>query len=630
MSEPVSIGGLSRQAGPAPEPLRGGRPAGESLQYLAFHGHAEHVRALFEGMTPGERAQNADPEILRQVVVGGLARVRALPAGAAVELRREREFLESVVQLFVSECRRRGAFPRGLFRTLLEWADELARASRLTDTIDICHDALTLGVTGFPEIWPWIQLRMARAQMLLGNLDAAHTALIDTYRRLDRIADRHAVPALLDTLGTLSLQTRRAPLFKQLLAARLRVFHTDIDERRAVVNLTRRVHRGAWRLLASRELSPADKMLWLTSWACLGTARRVRWRPAARLLERCVTGTTYVRQYGFRLHAAGRGASASVVPAAPAAPAAPVKIDATLVTRAMGGLGDFLMMTPGLRALKTQRANRPVVLAIPRRFFSLFDGNTDVELVDIDGDFDPGAYREWFNLTDCPAARVESRTAPAVKANRIELFARGLGVTGLRLKMMDRRPRYVVSDAELRWRDRFFADHGLQGPLVVGVQAHTDEAYRDVPHMQQIVEALARHALVLVFGSVLPAGAMNRRVIQIQGLDLRQSFALASGCDVMVAPDSVFVHLAGALDLPCVGLFGPTDGRVRGQDYPRARILDARRTLPCVPCWRNETTSCGLTGLRPSACLGEIVPDDVVRAVRELAAGAQRRLRVAR
>ena len=286
------------------------------------------------------------------------------------------------------------------------------------------------------------------------------------------------------------------------------------------------------------------------------------------------------------------------------------------------------MMTPGLRALKTMRAGQPVVLAIPRRFFPLFDGNDDVELIDIDSDFDPAAYEEWFNLTDCPAARVESRTAPAVKANRIQLFARGLGVTGLRLKTMDRRPRYIVSDAELKWRDQFFADHGLHGTFVVGVQPRTDEAYRDVPHMGLIVDALAQLAPVLVFGS-LASDVGKGRVILARGLDLRRSFALASGCDVLVTPDSAFFHLAGALDLSCVGLFGPTDGRVRGQDYPRARILDARRMLPCVPCWRNETTSCGLTGLRPSACLGEIDPADVVRAVLEAAATAPRRLRVA-
>ena len=157
---------------------------------------------------------------------------------------------------------------------------------------------------------------------------------------------------------------------------------------------------------------------------------------------------------------------------------------------------------------------------------------------------------------------------------------------------------------------------------MVGVQPCTDESYRNVPHIRHIVEMLARHALVLVFGGVLPAEVGNPGVIQAQGLDVRRSFALASGCDVLVTPDSAFFHLAGALDLPCVGLFGPTDGRVRGSDYPRARVLDARRALPCIPCWRNDITPCGLTGLRPSACLGEISAEDVVRAVRDAAADA--------
>ena len=98
---------------------------------------------------------------------------------------------------------------------------------------------------------------------------------------------------------------------------------------------------------------------------------------------------------------------------------------------------------------------------------------------------------------------------------------------------------------------------------------------------------------------------------------------------MLVTPDSAFFHLAGALDLPCVGIFGPTDGRVRGQDYPRARVLDARRTLRCVPCWRNETTPCALTGLRTSACLGEVDPADVVRAVRQFLGRTTQRLRVA-
>jgi ADP-heptose:LPS heptosyltransferase len=616
LNEPASIGGPARQNRSAPEPWRVLHPTGEHLRVLAFHGHAGHVRALFEAMTPAERARHADPEVLHQVVLGGLARVHTLPAGAAVELERERAFLETVTRLFVAECRSRGVFPRELFRTLLDWSDELLRASRLNDANDACELAVALGVNAFPEIWPWIQLGIARTQVLLGNLEGAHARLLETYRRLDRIADRKAVPALLDTLGTVSLETRRARLFKRLLVERLRAFHTDGDERRTVVRLMQRANRGILGVLASGDLSTADKLLWLTHWTSLGAAQRVGWRPAARLFEKCATVGAYVGQYGLRSDVSA-GSSRT-----------PRTIEATLVTRAMGGIGDFLMMTPGLRALKALRARRPV-LAIPRRFFPLFEGNDDVELMDIDDDFDPGAYEEWFNLTDCPAARVESRTAPAVRDNRIKLFARGLGITGRRLKDLDRRPRYTVSAAELKWRDQYFADHGLRDAWTVGVQPGTDESYRDVPHMRQIVEALAQHASVLVFGRLLPAGVEKPRVIQAQGLNLRRSFALASGCDVLVTPDSAFFHLAGALDLPCVGLFGPTDGRVRGQDYPRARIVDARRTLPCVPCWRNEVIPCGLTGLRPSACLGEIAPADVVRAVQESAATASRRQRAA-
>jgi hypothetical protein len=108
-----------------------------------------------------------------------------------------------------------------------------------------------------------------------------------------------------EALGTASLQTRRAPLFKRLLVDRLRVFHTNLDERRAIVDLMHRAHRGTSRLLAARELSAADKLVWLTYHACLGAARHIGWRPVGRLLEKCATGSAYVGQYGLGRNARG-------------------------------------------------------------------------------------------------------------------------------------------------------------------------------------------------------------------------------------------------------------------------------------------------------------------------------------
>ena len=137
---------------------------------------------------------------------------------------------------------------------------------------------------------------------------------------------------------------------------------------------------------------------------------------------------------------------------------------------------------------------------------------------------------------------------------------------------MDRRPRYTVSDAELKWRDQFFADHGSA--------TRASSACSRTPMRRTATSrtcgrssrrSRSRRACWCSAACCRPTPGILR-VIQVQGLDVRRAFALASGCDVLVTPDSVFFHLAGALDLPCVGLFGPTDGRVRGQDYPRARI----------------------------------------------------------
>ena len=377
MSDPTGFVGRNER-GDTRRDLGEQCPAG-SLHQLAFFGHCDHDRTLFETLTPAERARHAHPEILRQVAEGSIARARQLRPGST-DLHREHEFLESVVQLFVWACVSRQAFPRELFRTLLDWSDELLRTSRLSDVQATCTLALRLGAQRFPELWPWVRLRLARTQMLIGDFDAAQTTLLDTYVRLDRIGDRDAVVALLDALCTTSLQTRHAALFKRLMADRLRLFHTDADERRAVADLTRRAHRGTLRTLASSELSSGDKLLWLACWLSGRLPGRSNGGRISRLLDTCAAGTAYSRQYGGRF-------SGPVRTKAPSAP-----ITATLVTRAMGGIGDLLMMTPGLRALNAIDACRPVVLAVPRRFFPVFDGNDDVSLVDIDGDLDPSAY----------------------------------------------------------------------------------------------------------------------------------------------------------------------------------------------------------------------------------------------
>ena len=65
MSQPAPIRGPAHVR-PSPATLHAAPELDVRLRHLAFHGHAEHVRALFGNMTPAERARHADPQILRR------------------------------------------------------------------------------------------------------------------------------------------------------------------------------------------------------------------------------------------------------------------------------------------------------------------------------------------------------------------------------------------------------------------------------------------------------------------------------------------------------------------------------------------------------------------------------------
>lgn len=578
------------------------------LEHLAANGETESVRALYVALAPGRRGPYASLRVLALVVRGGVARLRGLPPHASRAAASERALVQSALRLLLDSRPAGQRLPRRALEALLEWSEYLRDASQLAEALSSCDTAIARGSRHYPDLHPRLVLARASVLEACGRLPEAHAELTALYRRPDLIADRNVVPELIRALGRTALHVGEGPLFKRVLLDGLRAFYSNMEERRAILDLLCRAHRGALRFLTSRDPRPADKLLFLAHWTCLRGLGLLRGR-AVRPFERGLLAYLYLGRYlrpGQRRRLAPR-------PLAGDEPNA----ERVLVTRAMGGAGDLLMMTPGLRALARRHPGH-VDFAIPRDLFPVLENNPDVRLVDIHSELDPDGYGWWFNLTDCPAARTESLTAPRVRQGRIESFARGLGTRGRSLRRMERRPFYFPTVWELEERERFYRDHGLAGRPVIGVQYRSDESYRDYPHMPALIEALARRYRVLVFDSQEIPDCRFPNVVLALGRPLREAFALASGCRAIVAPDSVFVHLAAALDLPCLALFGPTDGRVRTGEYPRCRFLDVRLELRCVPCWRNERIPCALTGRQASVCLAEIRVAHVVEALHRL------------
>ena len=287
------------------------------------------------------------------------------------------------------------------------------------------------------------------------------------------------------------------------------------------------------------------------------------------------------------------------------------------VVRAMGGVGDLLMMTPGLRALAS-RAGQPVEFVAPARFQPLLAGNSSITFRAAE-DLDDAWWRAGpiIDLTDCPAAAVESRTAPHIRRDRTEIFAQAMGVTEPELLASGDRPVFDPLPEDRLTAHKWLQAHGLSPQSFIVVQVKSAESYRDYPNMPDLSARLARIAPVVVVHDRPLQGYLAPGLHTAFDLPLGAAFALGCEARLIVAPDSSFVHLAAARDIPVVAIFGPIDGEVRTRRHPRARVVSQAGGMACVPCWRNEHMVCKASNTRRSVCMHTLPVERVVDAVRE-------------
>jgi len=501
-------------------------------------------------------------------------------------------------------CTREG-FTSEYYKAARMMSGMLIRSGRFDDGSVVIDEAFKNGAGRIPGVR--IALLLLRIQLLrsfAGQQEAAFDLAEDLVARPFQIIEAPQVAELNILYGLLCKETARLDAFQLVMWRGLRVTRGNTALRnRTLDNLVE--------IYGSREAVDVQA----APGSVEETVLRLAWAARAQSSDRAGKATAAdfcdrIDAYLGRHNYAGPRAQHEVYFSGPA-PRIGTQ-HRILVTRGVGGIGDLLMMTPGIRVLREMNPQSEIVFAVPGHLMTLLNGNPHCTAVDIAAEgLDVRDFDAWYNLSDCPATRHESGTAPLVTLSRIELFAEGMGVEPSDLACSGRRPVYLVSEEEQEFA-RSFLSHRGSGPFVA-VQLQAADRYRDYPYLETVVKALAEHCDVFVFGDQPFSGFESDRVTRVHGLELRQAFAVVSQCNVVLAPDSSFIHLAGALNLPCIALFGPIDGRMRTQDYPRCITLDASDVHPCMPCWRDEFTKCRVTDGRRSQCMSDIDPRKVVQ-----------------
>jgi heptosyltransferase-2 len=179
-----------------------------------------------------------------------------------------------------------------------------------------------------------------------------------------------------------------------------------------------------------------------------------------------------------------------------------------------------------------------------------------------------------------------------------------------------------LAPASIGRTGQWLAQHGLGAmPFVVLAPgaAHATKRW-PVEHWAALARQLAAEQRdVLVVGGPEDAVAGDEiataggsRVRSAAGrFSLQETAAALARSQAVIAGDTGVMHMAAAMRVPVVTLFGPTVQAFGFAPY-RARATVLERDLPCRPCSAQGGPVCPLGHHR---CLREITPDEVGRAL---------------
>lgn len=163
------------------------------------------------------------------------------------------------------------------------------------------------------------------------------------------------------------------------------------------------------------------------------------------------------------------------------------------------------------------------------------------------------------------------------------------------------------------------ADQGKEGPIILAPGSKTGlMATKRWPFFAELSRRLNYPVVIGTeddlddFDGARVAFGANA-TLHIGNLTLREAAMRIATASLVVANDCGLGHIAGAVGVPTILLFGPTPDRALGALPPNVRILRSR--LNCQPCWqRSRFKACA----KRIDCLREISVDDVLRQINAL------------
>jgi ADP-heptose:LPS heptosyltransferase len=326
-----------------------------------------------------------------------------------------------------------------------------------------------------------------------------------------------------------------------------------------------------------------------------------------------------------------------------------------------GALGDFILALPALTTLrKSFPQAKPVIMGYPRILELVEKRFYAEEIVSVDqrgmasffvrgGDLDPG-LSQYFGTFDlivvfgkeaegsiltnlrrvCQGQIIHLHSFPPSN-ERIHLTDHLLReLRRNRISGEDQDPRLLLNRSDQAWGRSYCKKKGLTEEekakaIVLHPGSGSPKKVWPMERFFDLVRHLQEHAssrLLIVVGpaeaeeieksfETIPWETRATAPILIKGLSLVGLASVIEGCRVFIGNDSGITHMAAALGVPTVALFGPTDPK---RWAPRGKhVAVVRRDVSCAPCSHEKFSQC-----QDAECLEQIEVGDVLAALSSL------------
>lgn len=193
---------------------------------------------------------------------------------------------------------------------------------------------------------------------------------------------------------------------------------------------------------------------------------------------------------------------------------------------------------------------------------------------------------------------------------------------------------YIEKDYEAEAAKKYLQDNGLLNSFLVGFHpgssAFKKHIFKRWPAekfavLADLIIAKDRERRILLFGGKEDADAIDaimkqtknpEKIFYVEKSSIRDTASVLKNCKVFVSNDSGLMHLAAALKVPTVALFGPTNPKwVRpwGVKYKIVRL-----GLPCSPCFYYSPKPMDCPANLNYKCIRDLPVEWVYNATEEL------------